>query len=127
MVWYLRFHPQNQNLELWTLLCRNHLSLSRNAHNGEFAKFWLHLHERLHDPEERVQLNKPKHDTIYKTEQEKKTKCKKKKEEKEKRVERTSDRPRMIQICRQKPQIPQEHPTTTREPQNRAVRILISD
>ena len=32
-----------------------------------------------HDPEERGQLNKPKHYTIYKTEQEKKSKCKKRK------------------------------------------------
>ena len=38
-----------------------------------------------HDPEERVQLNKPKHDTIYKTEQEKKTKCKKRKKKNERK------------------------------------------
>ena len=53
-----------------------------------------------HDPEERMQLNKPKHYTIYKTEQEKKSKCKKKKE---KRTERTTNWPRMIQISRQNP------------------------
>ena len=52
-----------------------------------------------HDPEERVQLNNPKHYTIYKTEQEKKRANAKK----EKRAERTSDWPRMIQISRQKP------------------------
>ena len=39
-----------------------------------------------HDPEERVQLNKPKHYTIYKTEQEEKSKCKKKKNERRERL-----------------------------------------
>ena len=32
-----------------------------------------------------------------------------------------------LKISRQNPKIPLEHPTTTREPRNRAVRILISD
>ena len=52
-----------------------------------------------HDPEERVQLNKPKH---YHNIQNW-TREKEQLQKKEKRAERTSDWPRMIQISRQKP------------------------
>ena len=51
-----------------------------------------------HDPEERVQLHKPKRYTIYRIEQEKRTNAKK-----EKRAKGTSNWPRMIQISRQNP------------------------
>ena len=51
-------------------------------HPLEVAKKYVETYSlsnaAAHDPEERVQLNKPKHYTIYKTKQEKKGKCKRK-------------------------------------------------
>ena len=47
------------------------------------AKKYVEMHSSsnvaAHDPEETVQLNKPKHYTIYKTGQKKNSKCKKRK------------------------------------------------
>ena len=58
-----------------------------------------------HDPQERLQINKPKHYTIYKTEQEKKGKYKKKKT--------SEEDDQLTQNC---PNLPPKAPNTFRTP-----------
>ena len=80
----------NNNVSKNEKLCyaRYEKPLKKN-HPLEVAKKYVETYSSsnaaAHDPEERGQLNKPKHYTIYKTEQEKKSKCKKKKKKNKRR------------------------------------------